>query len=156
MLPILTKIKAVREDSSAPLLECYAETPETVARIFAGAATSTNNQRPKEGPKQMQNMTGYNPLLANAKEEKNHVAGIGASNDPARLLDVLDRLGVGPSDDMMTSLKTLSAHGKPIGEHFQVSVVKLDQALRKTEATLEQRLAYKASLHAAGLLMVPR
>jgi hypothetical protein len=83
------------------------------------------------------------------------VPRINASNDPVRLIQILERLDL-VSPEMAKPLKTIAAHGGSVKEVYQVSVDKLDQALRKTEATVEQRLAFKASLDRLGLLVVPR
>jgi hypothetical protein len=53
-------------------------------------------------------------------------------------------------------LKTIAAAGGELKEFLQISVYKLDQALRKTEATVEAKIAFKASLHRHNLLVVPR
>jgi hypothetical protein len=83
------------------------------------------------------------------------VAGINASNDAVRLIQILERLDL-VSPEMAKPLKTIAAPGGSVKEVYQVSVYKLDQALRKTEASVEQRLAFKASLDRFGLLVVPR
>jgi hypothetical protein len=57
---------------------------------------------------------------------------------------------------MAEPLKILASHGKPLGEHYRVSVYKLDAALNKTGASTENRMAFKASLDRWGLLVVPR
>ncbi len=104
MLPIPTKIRAVREDPAAPLVECYPETPDALAAIFAARSTPTT---PTEFAK---------------------------------------------------PLKTICAHsdGKQLRDVLQVNVYKLDKALKATDATIEMRLAFKASLDRFGLLTVPR
>jgi hypothetical protein len=153
MLPIPTKIKAVREDPNDPIVNCYSEDPITLAKIFAGRSTSTPTPptTPKEKP--MQNMTGYDGN--HSKVEKTPINGINASNDPVRLIEILERLDL-VSPEMAKPLKTIAAHGGSVKEVFQVSVYKLDQKLRTTEASVEQRLAFKASLDRFGLLVVPR
>ena len=83
------------------------------------------------------------------------VPRINASNDPVRLIQILERLDL-VSPEMAKPLNTIAAHGGSVKEVYQVSVYKLDQALRKTEASVEQRLAFKASLDRFGLLVVPR
>jgi hypothetical protein len=103
------------------------------------------------------NMTGYDERLAAASkgETKTHVNGICASNDPARLVEVLERLDL-CSPELGVPLKTIAAAGGELKEFLQVNVYKLDQALKRTEATIEQRLAFKASLSRFGLLVVPK
>jgi hypothetical protein len=90
-----------------------------------------------------------------AKAPKQPMSGIGASHDAGRLVEVLSRLGLCPSA-MATPLKQLAAHGKPLKEFYQVSVWDLDRALDGVECTVSQRLQFKASLDAAGLLCVPK
>jgi hypothetical protein len=153
MLPTPTKIRAVREDPAAPLVDCYPEDPTTLARLFATRSTTTPTPTttPKEKP--MQNMTNYDGN--HSKVEKTPINGINASNDPVRLIEILERLDL-VSPEMAKPLKTIAAHGGSVKEVFQVSVYKLDQKLRATEASVEQRLAFKASLDRFGLLTVPR
>jgi hypothetical protein len=101
----------------------------------------------------MTNYTGYDGN--HTKVEINPIPGINASNDPQRLIDVLSRMDL-ISDGMAEPLKILASHGKPLGEHYRVSVYKLDAALNKTGASTENRMAFKASLDRWGLLVVPR
>jgi hypothetical protein len=89
------------------------------------------------------------------KVSKRPMPGIGASNDPARLVNVLETLGL-CSSVMAEPLRELAAHGKPLRPHFTVSVYKLDEALENIECTVSQRMQFKASLDRAGLLTVPR
>ncbi len=84
MLPIPTKINAIREDPAAPLVECYQEDPTTLAAIFAARSTTTPTTPTKEKP--MLNMTGYDGN--HRKVEKTPVAGINATNDPVRLIEI--------------------------------------------------------------------
>jgi hypothetical protein len=154
MLPIPTKIKAVREDPNDPIVNCYSEDPITLARIFASRSTSTTpTPTTPKGKTPMMNMTGYDGN--HSKVEKTPINGINASNDPVRLIEILERLDL-VSPEMAKPLKTIAAHGGSVKEVFQVSVYKLDQKLRTTEASVEQRLAFKASLDRFGLLVVPR
>lgn len=76
-----------------------------------------------------------------------------SSTDPKRLVSTLSALGV-IEDRMATALTTIAASGGSLSE-FGVSVYKLDAALRQTEASVETRLAFKASLHKCGLLAEP-
>jgi len=97
-----------------------------------------------------------NPEYVTAsKPAKRAVSGIGPSNDPARLIDVLSRLGLCPSG-AVAPLKSLAAHGTPLKEFFQVSVWDLDRALEGVECSVSQRMQLKASLDRAGLLTVPK
>ncbi len=155
MLPIPTKIRAVREDPAAPLVECYPETPDALAAIFAARSTPTTPTTPKEKP--VQNMTGFNEHASVKGVEKTHISGINASSDPGRLVDVLERLEL-ISPEFAKPLKTICAHsdGKQLRDVLQVNVYKLDKALKATDATIEMRLAFKASLDRFGLLTVPR
>ena len=105
----------------------------------------------------MLNMTNYNEHAAVKGVEKLHVAGINASSDPGRLVEVLERLEV-ITPEFAKPLKTICAHsdGKQLKDVLQVNVYKLDKALKATDATIEMRLAFKASLDRFGLLTVPR
>jgi hypothetical protein len=153
MLPVPTILKAVREDPAAPLIECYpGQTPDALREILAVANPTTIGK--EKGQKTMShNYTGYD---GNARKlEISPVPGINASDNPQRLIDVLSRLDL-ISDGMAEPLKILASHGKPLAEHYQVSVYKLDIALAKTGASLENRIGFKASLNRHGLLSVPR
>jgi hypothetical protein len=81
----------------------------------------------------MLNFTNYDEHVAAASKgiAKTHVNGICASNDPARLVEVLERLDL-CSPELAVPLKTIAAAGGELKEFLQVSVYKLDQALRKT------------------------
>ncbi len=105
----------------------------------------------------MLNMTGFNEHAAVKGVEKNHISGINASNDPGRLVEVLERLEV-ISPEFAKPLKTICAHsdGKQLRDVLQINVYQLDKALKATDATIDQRLAFKASLDRFGLLVVPR
>jgi hypothetical protein len=158
MLPIPTRIRAVRENPESPFLDCYPGTPpETLAKIFASRTTVTppTIQSPKEKP--MLNFTNYDENLAAASKgvTKNHINGIGASDNPGRLVDVLETLEL-ITPELAVPLKTIAAHGGAVKDFTTVSVYALDAKLRGTDATLEQRLAFKASLARHGLLTVPR
>src|SRR5450432_4072456 len=149
MLPIPTKIKAVREDPSAPIANCYREDTATLAKLFASISTT-----PPTKQKIMLNMTGYNEHAAVKGVEKYHINGVNASNDRGRLVEVLERLEV-ITPEFAKPLKTIFAHGAAdkLKEVLQISVYKLDAALRLTDATVDQRLAFKASLAHFGLLV---
>jgi hypothetical protein len=86
---------------------------------------------------------------------KKSALGISAAGRPQDLIKTLGRLGLVPGD-LGESLQKLAAAGGKPGEFYQVSVYDLDQALAQTEASLEQRMAFKASLHRNGLLVVPK
>ena len=105
----------------------------------------------------MPNMTGFNDHASVKGVEKTHIAGINASNDPGRLVEALARLDV-ITPEFAIPLKTICAHsdGKQLKDVLQVNVYKLDKALKATDATIEARLAFKASLDRFGLLTVPR
>jgi hypothetical protein len=153
MLPIPTKIKAVREDPSAPIANCYREDPATLAKLFASISTTPPTITPTK-QKIMLNMTGYNEHAAVKGVEKYHINGVNASNDRGRLVEVLERLEV-ITPEFAKPLKTIFAHGAAdkLKEVLQISVYKLDAALRLTDATVDQRLAFKASLAHFGLLV---
>jgi hypothetical protein len=103
------------------------------------------------------NMTGYNEFTAAASKgnQLEHVSGIGASERPERLLSTLKKLDL-ISDRMFTACSTILAAGNPCGEFCAVSVVDLDRRLRATDATPEQRLAFKLGLERAGMMFVPK
>jgi hypothetical protein len=103
----------------------------------------------------MPNMTGYNERASSNGAIKNHINGINASNDPSRLLDVLQTLEL-ITPELATPLKTIAAHGGPLKDVFTISVYALDAKLRETDAPLESRMAFKASLARFGMLTVPR
>jgi hypothetical protein len=146
------KIRAVREDPSNPILECYRENPIGLAKLLATRTTI----QPIATTKTKEAIMSLNPEYVTApKPQKTSVSGIGASNDPKRLIDVLVRLGL-CSDGLATPLKQLAAAGKPVGEHFKVSVWDLDHKLAGVDCTLSQRMQLKASLDLAGLLAVPK
>ena len=105
----------------------------------------------------MLNMTNYDERLAATSKgvTKHHVNGITASDNPARLIDVLETLEL-ITPELAVPLKTIAAHGGDVKDFATINVYKLDAKLRETDATLEQRLAFKASLARHGLLVVPR
>jgi hypothetical protein len=150
------KIRAVREDPEEPHLDCYRGNPTGLAELLA-TRTTTQPTTTKENTKMSHhNFTGYNGIAASQSgTTKKGVAGITASADPARLIDVLARLGVCPHD-LATPLKQLAAAGKPVKEFFQVSVWDLDRALADVDCSVSQRMAFKNSLDLAGLLSVPK
>ena len=103
----------------------------------------------------MLNFTGYDERAASNGVTKQHINGINASNDPSRLIDVLETLEL-ITPELAKPLKTIAAHGGPLKDVITLSVYALDAKLRNTDATLEQRLAFKASLARHGMLTVPR
>jgi hypothetical protein len=103
----------------------------------------------------MLNMTNVNEHATANGVAKIHINGINASNDPSRLLDVLQTLEL-ITPELATPLKTIAAHGGPLKDVFTISVYSLDQKLRETDAPLEARMAFKASLARFGMLVVPR
>ena len=88
------------------------------------------------------------------KAAKVHIPGIGVGS-PARLIEVLNRLGLCTSE-MAEPLQQLAAAGKPLKQYFQVSVHDLDRKLENVNCSTTQRLQFKASLDRAGLLTVPK
>jgi hypothetical protein len=90
-----------------------------------------------------------------AAAPKRHMPGIGANGNVSRLIGVLQALELCPIG-LGESLQKLAAYGKPVKEFFQVSVWDLDRALAGVECSIEQRMAFKASLDHAGLLTVPK
>jgi hypothetical protein len=153
-LPLPTKIRAVAEHPDAPLLDCYPGTKEDVARIYALLTTAPSPiKTTKEKP--MLNMTSFDPFLAAKGNERTHIVGINGSNSPTRLIETLERLEL-CSPKLAEPLKTLAAAGEKINEHLQIPVHELDAALRRTDATIEQRMAFKSSLNSLGVLYVVR
>ncbi len=151
-MTVPTKIRAVAEDPENPLLDCYADDPTALAKFFA-TGTITPTAPPTK--KDTTTMSLYPETVTAAKPSKRPMPGIGASNDPRRLVDVLARLGL-CRNEMATPLKELAATGQPLGKFFQVSVWDLDRALADVECTVSQRMQLKASLDHAGLLTVPK
>jgi hypothetical protein len=90
-----------------------------------------------------------------AIRNRHAVSGIGPSGDPARLIGVLQNLGLCPPD-LAAPLKKLAAVGRPVNEFYQVSVWDLDRALQDVDCSIQNRLQFKASLDRAGLLSVPK
>jgi hypothetical protein len=106
------------------------------------------------------NFTGYDERIAASSKgvTRDHVNGIGGSNNPSKLIDVLETLEL-ITPELAVPLRTIAAANSPdckVKDFATISVYALDAALRKTDATLEQRLAFKSSLHRHGLLTVPR
>jgi hypothetical protein len=101
----------------------------------------------------MHNFTGYNGNAAGV--DRAPITGISATTDVGRLVETSAKLGL-VEDRMIAPAKQLAASGTPISEYVSVDVVSLDRALRKFETTVEGRLAFKSSLHRAGLLTVPK
>jgi hypothetical protein len=97
-----------------------------------------------------------NPEYVTASKPTKHaVSGIGPSGDTARLIGVLQNLGLCPHD-LATPLKQLAAAGRPVKEFYQVSVWDLDRALQNVDCSIQNRMQFKASLDRAGLLSVPK
>ena len=69
----------------------------------------------------------YQPDATTPK--KRAVPGISASRDPKRLISVLQRLELLPSD-LATSLTALAAAGGNVGDHYQVVEYRLDEKLQ--------------------------
>jgi hypothetical protein len=104
------------------------------------------------------NIMSFNPEYVSASSKpatKQAVPGIGPSGDPARLIGVLQNLGLCPHE-LATPLKQLAAAGKPLKEFFTVSVWDLDRALQNVDCSIQNRMQFKASLDRAGLLSVPK
>jgi hypothetical protein len=143
-IPPPARLHAVREDNENPELAGYAGN----ATISASLTTSTNQPTHKE------NTMSY-VAITEARPERTSIPGIAASNSQERLISVLDRMGLVPRD-LGEALKRLAAAGGKPGDHFKVSVWKLDQVLGNTDASIANRIAFKSSLDRAGLLSVER
>ena len=104
----------------------------------------------------MLNMTNFDAHLAAAANgvEREHV-NINGTDNPARLIDILERLEM-CSAELAVPLKKIAASGGELKEFLQIPVHKLDARLRNTDATVEQRMALKSSLSRHGMLFVQR
>jgi hypothetical protein len=150
-LPIPFKIQAVAEDPKNPLLHCYQESPDVLAKIFASAKLPTT-----PSPKKEKNIMSLNPVhITEAAPVITPVPGIQAYNvsNKSGMIRTLARLGFIP-DGQQDKIEALAAHNMETG--LKVDVYKLDQRLKTTGASISQRLAFKASLSHAGMLFVPR
>jgi hypothetical protein len=103
----------------------------------------------------MHNFTNYDPFLAakSAGVEKTFVSGIQASSDPIKLIETMERLGL-IERALAKSCKGIAAasSGAEVTEFVKVSVYAVDQALKRTTADTESRIAYKRSLERMGWL----
>jgi hypothetical protein len=117
---------------------CRSKTAALASPEFHNSSSNERNH------KMSTNLTGYDERVGAGKE---HVPGVGPTNDPIRLLDTLERLGI-VSPEMAKPLKTIAACGKveDCKAFLEVSVHRLDAALRKTTASTEQKMGLKASL----------
>jgi hypothetical protein len=149
VMPIPTKIRAVREDPSAPILECYADDPAVLAKFFASRSTTTSSTKGKP-------YMSLNPeYVTAAAKPKRAVMGVGANYNVSALIGTLQRLELCPSG-LAEPLKQLAAAGQPLAQYYQVSVWDLDRALSDVDCSVSQRLQFKSSLDRAGLLTVPK
>jgi hypothetical protein len=147
-MPTPTKIRAVREDPASPILECYADDPAALAKLFASHSTTTST---KEKP-----YMSLNPeYVTAAAKPKRAVMGVGANYNVSALIGTLQRLELCPSG-LAEPLKQLAAAGQPLAQYYQVSVYDLDRALSDVDCSVSQRLQFKSSLDRAGLLTVPK
>jgi hypothetical protein len=147
MLPVPTKIRAIREDLNDPFMKSYDATDVSTLAALAVLKVFSNHQPTIQSKEEKMS---YLQFPITPQTTKRHVPGIGAGS-PARLVDTLSRLGLCPSE-LIDPLKTLAAHSKPLAPYFQVSVDALDVALSGVEASIEQRMAFKYSLKQANLL----
>jgi hypothetical protein len=159
MLPIPTKIRAIRADPKDPQMDLYSKTDVATLAALAVQKVFANNPIPTKSTKESSTMsfnyTAVVGLDGNApKVAKRHVPGI-AAGSPARLVETLVRLGLCPSN-LIDPLTTLAAHGKPLDAYFTVSIDSLDMALSNVECSTENRIRFKQSLVAAGLLKTKR
>jgi hypothetical protein len=136
------KIQAVEEDPANPILECYEEsTHAEIAKLFAARISQK-----KEEPKMI-----YPENLGQPQPVIEFVPGVNASNSAGYLARVLDRLGLIENSAELPKIEALAAHNLDTG--VRVSVWKLDRALKTSGATIENRMGFKASLHAKGMLV---
>jgi hypothetical protein len=106
----------------------------------------------------MANMTGFDEHLAmrSSGHDRIPITGVSATTDIGRMIETLAKIGL-VEDRYIAPCRQLAASGKDISEYVSVSVVDLDRALRNFETGgPENRMAFKASLHRAGLLKVPK
>jgi hypothetical protein len=149
-MPVPTKIRAIAEDPSAPLVDCYDS--NDVATLAALAISKVfSNHKPTTTPKKEVTPMSLNPEYATvAKAPKRHIPGIGAGRCD-RLVETLTRLGLCPGE-LAVPLKQLAAAGRPIKEFYTVDIDQLDRALNGVECSIEDRMRFKHSLHVAGIL----
>jgi hypothetical protein len=77
-------------------------------RVLAISTSSTPPPTTPKGNTPMMNMTGYDGN--HTKVEKTPVAGINASNDPVRLIEILERLEL-ITPEFAKPLRTIAANG---------------------------------------------
>jgi hypothetical protein len=157
MLPILTKIKAVREDPKDPIKDCYPTTPEALVALSLTRVIA--NHQPTSLKEESTPMISINPANPNyltdddviKASKKRYVSGVGANDNPIALVGALHRLGL-CSSEMAEPLKKLAAQKRPLNEFLQVSLHDVDRALAGVECTPLERMGFKNSLNRAGLL----
>jgi hypothetical protein len=96
------------------------------------------------------NFTNYNPIVAGQK--KRHVPGIGAPDGAGTtLLRALEGLGLlNHSPELHKLVASGTTTVGVLGQQFTVH--QLDQALKDTDATTSQKMAFKNNVDRAGLL----
>jgi hypothetical protein len=148
----VTKIKAIREDPKDPRLECYSSDIATLATVAVSKAFSHQPPTTKESENIMSNYTGVTGLDGPAfPSAKRFVTGVSANDNAQAIVKTMHRLGL-VSAELETPLVQLAAHGKPLGQYFQVSLYDLDQALKNVEASPQDKIGFKSSANRAGLL----
>jgi hypothetical protein len=155
MLPIPTKIRAIRDDPADPQMDLYAKTD--VASLAALAVSKAFSNLPTPTKKDSK-MAGVNYTGVVGLEErpfksasKRHVFGISANDNAQAIIGTLHRLGL-VGNDIVAPLKQIAAAGKPLGGLFQVSLYDVDRALSDVDATAGDKIGFKASLRNANLL----
>jgi hypothetical protein len=96
------------------------------------------------------NFTGYTPSAP--LSEKRRVAGITATGGPA-LLRALEGLGLLAHSPELHKLVASGATSiSAVGEHKKWSPYEIDQAFKDVNASVSERLAFKANLSRLGLM----
>jgi hypothetical protein len=149
MLQVPKKIRAVSRDTNFRVGLDKSERVEIIQEALSKPTTIS------KGTPIMLNFTGYDSRLAAKGEEKNHIVGIGGSDNPTRLIEVLQRLEL-CSYELGVPLKKIAAAGGELKEFIKIEVHQLDKALRKTDASIEQKMALKSQMNRLGLLTVTR
>lgn len=102
----------------------------------------------------LHNFSGYNPYEAAKSKGADaiHISGLGASDNSGRLIDQMERLGL-IEQRMAAACKTLHAANGDLQDFLHVSTHVVDRGLAKTDASVEEKIAFKAQLHRKGWLV---
>jgi hypothetical protein len=138
MIPIPTKIRAVREDPEHPMMDCYPSDLDTIAKL-AVTATIANHPSNKEPPK----MT--DTLSTQVKPRPTRPL----TSLPSRLtaeacLEIIARI-----DPEHTAAGIAASREK-------VDVDQIDSALEYTELSISDRFRFKQALAQLGIMSAGR